>query len=654
MYKVNLSLKQALDLPLIRQEIRGTPKSLEMIYTKENGDEVEDLRLLMTKIQEKYRDVKGVSVGAINSTYQKERVKNICERFGIVPLCLLWERNRLEMLDEMIGSGINAILIKVAGMGLNSGHLSKNLRELFDQFNSNARQRGRTLQFQNIQYGYSRVEPLRGVDYILDIVLWFKRFRPPNRATISVRRHAYVQQTFGPLEAQSDEEFREQITQHSSQLQAQSLFESKNETSFDARGNIRTDPSQEKIHIIVALLGRAETFKRFAENLRKILPVHESNVELVVVHYRSQNASDDVSIQSTVDELSTTMPVKVVSMGERRFSRGQALAKGSTSIQDSNSLLFFTDVDMLFDYETLERIRLNTILGAQVYFPITFSEYFNEYWNLPGVDESMRTYEDSRGYFRHFGFGLVSIFKSDFDQVGGFNLTINGWGLEDVDLFEKCMKRAVNRIVVKRCLENGNCIDASTILQIVVELKRVAGQEITGSQLIELLENYGKALENGNCIDASTILQKVGRDAQRAVVFYAYNVYTCLVTEVCFNLTLAWLIPKGKYEVKHYSTNSLLSRTLSGLIFFCIFGTVNSADLKFGGDSVALGAVPYNVVLHVFIVGVSFYLLTDVVLPIWLNYIDFKENNSFHFQLCLREFYGFSYIGYSWDVSPKV
>ncbi|KAI1704656.1 diphthamide synthase domain-containing protein [Ditylenchus destructor] len=116
-----------------------------MIYTKENGDEVEDLRLLMTKIQEKYRDVKGVSVGAINSTYQKERVKNvifaslkfstiiifqICERFGIVPLCLLWERNRLEMLDEMIGSGLNAILIKVAGMGLNSGHLSKNLREL--------------------------------------------------------------------------------------------------------------------------------------------------------------------------------------------------------------------------------------------------------------------------------------------------------------------------------------------------------------------------------------------------------------------------------------------------------------------------------------------------------------------------------------------
>lgn len=37
------------------------------------------------------------------------------------------------------------------------------------------------LQFQNIQYGYVRVEPRFGVDYVLDMVLWFKKFRPPHR-----------------------------------------------------------------------------------------------------------------------------------------------------------------------------------------------------------------------------------------------------------------------------------------------------------------------------------------------------------------------------------------------------------------------------------------------------------------------------------------
>jgi chondroitin sulfate synthase len=43
------------------------------------------------------------------------------------------------------------------------------------------------------------------------------------------------------------------------------------------------------------------------------------------------------------------------------------------------------------------------------------------------------------GYFRHFGYGLVSIFRQDFDSIGGFNLSIQGWGLEDVDMFEKCV-----------------------------------------------------------------------------------------------------------------------------------------------------------------------------------------------------------------------
>jgi hypothetical protein len=52
-------------------------------------------------------------------------------------------------------------------------------------------------------------------------------------------------------------------------------------------------------------------------------------------------------------------------MGTRKFSRGQALTTGASSLS-SDSLMFFTDVDMVFSFDTLQRIRLNTILGAQV------------------------------------------------------------------------------------------------------------------------------------------------------------------------------------------------------------------------------------------------------------------------------------------------
>lgn len=65
------------------------------------------------------------------STYQKNRVENICKRLGIVSLAYLWQRNQLELLTEMIDSNLDAILIKVACMGLEpEKHLGKTLRDV--------------------------------------------------------------------------------------------------------------------------------------------------------------------------------------------------------------------------------------------------------------------------------------------------------------------------------------------------------------------------------------------------------------------------------------------------------------------------------------------------------------------------------------------
>lgn len=41
------------------------------------------------------------------------------------------------------------------------------------------------------------------------------------------------------------------------------------------------------------------------------------------------------------------------------------------------------------------------------------------------------------GYWRSFGFGIVSMYKSDLKAVGGLDTSILGWGGEDVDLYEK-------------------------------------------------------------------------------------------------------------------------------------------------------------------------------------------------------------------------
>jgi diphthine-ammonia ligase len=45
------------------------------------------------------------------------------------PLCYLWGRDQLELYDDMIQDGIEAIIIKVAAAGLTTKHLGMTLKE---------------------------------------------------------------------------------------------------------------------------------------------------------------------------------------------------------------------------------------------------------------------------------------------------------------------------------------------------------------------------------------------------------------------------------------------------------------------------------------------------------------------------------------------
>lgn len=128
---------EAMELPLYRANITGKVINTELVYEpKDAHDEVEDLYRLLKDVKEDIESrhdfkVEGVSSGAIFSTYQKNRVENICQRLGMTSLAYLWERNQSELLGDMIDSGLDAMLIKVACIGLvPEKHLGKTIKEL--------------------------------------------------------------------------------------------------------------------------------------------------------------------------------------------------------------------------------------------------------------------------------------------------------------------------------------------------------------------------------------------------------------------------------------------------------------------------------------------------------------------------------------------
>lgn len=47
---------------------------------------------------------------------------------------------------------------------------------------------------------------------------------------------------------------------------------------------------------------------------------------------------------------------------------------------------------------------------------------------------------ESSGYWRSYGYGLLCVYNKDFLESGGFDMSIKGWGLEDVDLVNKFLE----------------------------------------------------------------------------------------------------------------------------------------------------------------------------------------------------------------------
>ncbi|XP_048710052.2 diphthine--ammonia ligase isoform X2 [Caretta caretta] len=121
---------EAMDLPLYRHTIKGTSVDTGRVYTRCEGDEVEDLYHLLKLVKDK-EEVEGVSVGAIFSDYQRVRVEDVCKRLNLQPLAYLWRQNQEALLKEMISSNIQALIIKVAAFGLDPDkHLGKTLDQM--------------------------------------------------------------------------------------------------------------------------------------------------------------------------------------------------------------------------------------------------------------------------------------------------------------------------------------------------------------------------------------------------------------------------------------------------------------------------------------------------------------------------------------------
>lgn len=289
--------------------------------------------------------------------------------------------------------------------------IEKIVTKVLDKINTDSREKGRSIEFRDLYYAYVNNDPANGNSYILDILLVYKKFHG-KKMTVKVRRHVFAREVL--LEPHH----------HRSQW----IIDIPSPEPVVVPGDVINYFEESGAPVITMLMAVAgdkklSVLKRFLKDYEREVLLKMTPVRLVLVVFKETSQDTKMSdlVRNQVQFFDKEYPGCSITIIEKhgKFARGVGLTEGLNACQESD-LVFVIDVDISFNARALENVRRFTVEGKSVYYPIVFSEF-----------------RDGGGFWRTFGYGIMSGYKSDILFSGGYNTDIKGWGKEDVDLFDK-------------------------------------------------------------------------------------------------------------------------------------------------------------------------------------------------------------------------
>ncbi|XP_053319378.1 chondroitin sulfate N-acetylgalactosaminyltransferase 1 [Spea bombifrons] len=245
------------------------------------------------------------------------------------------------------------------------------------------------------------------------------------------------------------------------------------------------------VNIIVPLAKRADKFQQFMHNFRDVCINQDGRIHLTVVYFGKKQAQEVKAILENTSKTANFKNFTFIQLNEE-FSRGKGLDVGARAWKGNNVLLFFCDVDIYFNVEFLNTCRVNTQPGKRVFYPVLFSQYnpaiiYGHHNAIPSIDQQLVIKKDT-GFWRDFGFGMTCQYRSDFINIGGFDIDIKGWGGEDVHLYRKYLHS--NLIVIRTPVKGlfhlwheKKCMDELTPEQYKMCMQSKAMNEASHGQL---------------------------------------------------------------------------------------------------------------------------------------------------------------------------
>ena len=96
--------------------------------TGERGDrELEPLEGALVELAEELGGIGGITAGAVESSYQTDRIEGLCDRLGAELFAPLWREKPRELIDSMLGAGFEITIVRVAADGLDGSWLGRTI-----------------------------------------------------------------------------------------------------------------------------------------------------------------------------------------------------------------------------------------------------------------------------------------------------------------------------------------------------------------------------------------------------------------------------------------------------------------------------------------------------------------------------------------------
>jgi len=110
-------------LVLKQAELMGIPV-IQKITLGEKEKELDDLREVLHSIS---NEIKGITTGAVQSNYQKDRIAKICDELHLKCINPLWHKDPEKFISDMIDAGFDIIITSVAAPPMDESWLGRKL-----------------------------------------------------------------------------------------------------------------------------------------------------------------------------------------------------------------------------------------------------------------------------------------------------------------------------------------------------------------------------------------------------------------------------------------------------------------------------------------------------------------------------------------------